>query len=258
MHVKNNDPGDPETFLQSIDWETERTPKEFVELAEQTHKSLKPLAHTEIGWKRYLSKNGFYKKFWEEIYPLHFFARHYFTGKTDIRLRPVFGKQNYDALVTDYSTSPPTVTKLEFTQAVDGYEEQLRHEHLREHGSVNAWGKVTVTGTKNTGHQIEVEDECFSVDEKVEEQLLRIKDAALNKSGKPYGKDTWLIIFFSNWTYFMTDEWGEITKLRDFVRRKVLPLKLDFGKLFVLGFYGEPRKLAPDTFGLNPTGKILF
>ena len=69
-----------------------------------------------------LLHQGLSKKFHEEIYPLSLFVMHFYTGRSDIHCIPNLDNRDFDAIILDYSVSPPSELKVEITSAVDGYD----------------------------------------------------------------------------------------------------------------------------------------
>ena len=87
--------------------------------------------------ERALLKKGLTKKFYDEIYPLNLLANILYAGRSDIRCISNFGNDNFDAIIRDYSHSPPSEQKIEFTLAIDGYDDNLRMKYFIEHGHVS-------------------------------------------------------------------------------------------------------------------------
>ncbi len=187
-----------------------------------------------------LLRAGLAKKFMEEVYPLSFFVGHRYSGRSDVRVKPNLGNENYDAEIIDLSVNPPSVEKIEFTQAINeekGHQEHLRMHYFLEHGHVPLLGKVKHQGTERTGLKIEVCDDFVARSEKVEEALQLVVSAAQGKAAKPYGKDTSLVIVFDDYDKLKDPE--DICKLKRRVIEEILPMDLNFYKLFLLGISGR-------------------
>jgi hypothetical protein len=208
----------------------ERTPSELQQWADA---KLAELNNTPALKEDILLRKGLAKKFYEEICPLSYFANRQYANRPGIRCKPNLNNESYDALVIDYHQNPIQIHKIEFTQAIDGYDDNSRMISFLEHGHVPLVGKVTRIGTKQSGLQIIVEDEVGDCAEIVDKELKLIADAAKRKAKKPYGKDVTLVIVFNDFIAFRTEE--EITTLETFVRREILPLELNFASLFLLG-----------------------
>lgn len=219
-----------EAILTSAEMGLERTPSELQQWADAKLDELNRMPELR---EEVLLRKGPAKKFYEEIRPLSYFVNTRYADQPGIRCKPNLGNENYDALVIDYHQSPIAIHKIEFTQAIDGYDDNSRMIVLVKRRHVSAIGKVTRTGTKKSGLTIDVEDEAVECCEVVEKELKFIVDAAKRKAKKPYGKDVSLVIVFNDFIAFRTEE--EMATLQEFVRREVLPLELNFASLFLLG-----------------------
>ncbi len=221
-------------ILTKEDCELERTPQQLIAWFEEKNGLF---SQTKEGKKYALLHKGLAKAFFEEIYPLSLFAKHRYNCRTDVGCKPNLGNENFDAHVIDYAKNPPQQYKIEFTQAVDGYEDYLRMVYFTEHGHANALGNVTVEGTKKTGHKIEVENEVVEHKEIVKRGLKLITDAARQKAKKSYGEDMSLVITFDDYSAFWASE--ELYLLKDHTQTEILPMKLDFSCLYLMGLSGN-------------------
>jgi hypothetical protein len=131
------------------------------------------------------SIQGLAKQFHEEVYPLSVFAKHLYGARSDIQCLPNLDNRDFDARIFDYSTAPPSELKIEITSAIDGYTEHLRMKYFVEHCQVNAVGEVSVSGTKQTGHKIHVEDEVFAHTDLLQRICSLIRLAVERKSVQP-------------------------------------------------------------------------
>jgi hypothetical protein len=147
---------DPKSILTDADMTTNRTPEELMRWIEQ---KCHELADPDIRIKEYaLRRTGLAKTFYEEVRPLSLLVNKLHPGRSDIGCIPNLDTSNdYDAIIHDYSVSPPAEHKIEFTLAIEGYTEHLRMEYLLEHGHVNLFGEVSSVGTKKMGRKISVE-----------------------------------------------------------------------------------------------------
>jgi hypothetical protein len=169
---------------------TERTPQELIEWVETKI--------NKADEKSIRLRQGLAKQLVEEVYPLAIFAFKKY-GKTKlVHIKPVIGNQNYDAILTDNSYSPASVSYVEVTQAHEGEAEYLRAVHLQEHGCVPGTGTVKKDGTKKTGLRVSVQAEAISVDSVAESELQKIIDAIGRKEGKSYPTNTCLIVKFDD------------------------------------------------------------
>ena len=181
---------------------------------------------------------GLFKEFFEEVFPLNIFVNHFYKGRADIQCIPNLDrKRDFDAIIVDYSSSPPSEIKVEITYARPE-NEHLRMEYLLEHGYVNAFGKVTSSGTKNTGHKIHAEDKMYSSTDYLEQACSLIQSAVERKSIKlnapqKYGQGHVLLVAFHEWGLIRSGQ--APIAIKDYVERHVLQLPLNFAALYVVG-----------------------
>jgi predicted nucleotidyltransferase len=150
------------------------------------------------------------------------------------------GNDNFDAIIRDCSKSPNFDLKVEFTQAIDGHDENLRMEYLIEHGYVSPIGPLSFTGTKKTGHKISVEFEPVLHDDSLENNFTLIKNRAeLKSKPKNYGKNYVLVIVIDDYIAPRFDNQNDLEALNEFILTNIISLPLDFARLYILGLSGE-------------------
>jgi len=206
-----------------------------------------------------LLRQGLFKKFYEEIYPLSLFVDHVYSGRSDIRCIPNLDDRDFDARILDDSISPPFELKVEITSAIKGYEEYLRMKYFLNHGHVPVWGTLSASGTEKRGHKIHVENEMPALDDPLKSTFCLIRSAVKRKSRKPnqprkYGQGHILIIVFDDWQWFNPGQ--DIEALKEFVTQHILTFPLDFAGLYVVGLSGntfvhfQPAKIQ-DSLGAH-------
>lgn len=230
---------DPNPLLTAEELTIPRTP---TELARWVEDKCRLFADYPEAKEWVLLRQGLSKKFYEEIYPLNLFVTHSYTGRSDIQCIPNLDNRDFDALILDYSTSPPSELKVEITSAVDGYDQYLRMVYFARHGHVSVWGKLSHSGTKKSGHEIHVENEAIAHTDLLEHTFSLIQKAVEGKSMSPnkpqkYGQGHVLIVVFDDWQLFKPEQ--DIAALKDFVNKHVLTLPLNFAALYVLGLSGK-------------------
>ncbi len=229
---------DPQSILTKKEMVIERTPKELAAWVER--KLLEFKGFDDL--KEYvLLHKGLFKRFYEEVYPLNMFANKLYKERSDVSCTPNLDNQDFDAVICDYSFSPPHKLMVEFTCAIEYPDEYLRMKYYLEHGHVNVYGHLSYTGTKKTGHKIYVENEMIDRDVLLQKIFSLIKKAAEYKS-KPrkhgkYGEKHVLVIFFDDWSLFNSKD--DISMLENFVTTNVLIIPLNFKTVYVLGLSGE-------------------
>lgn len=136
-----------------------------------------------------LLHEGLAKQFYEEIYPLAMFTKHYYGGRTDVCVKWVPGNQNHDALISDQGGGPVFV---EITQTCFDRQERCRWESIlqkRPGELVSLIGEVQCEGTERKGRKITVTPGFkFIAGEKLLEESRKRVGKALDKKGrKPRG-----------------------------------------------------------------------
>jgi hypothetical protein len=192
---------DPETLLRREDILSARTP---AQLSEWVNLMCRAIADVPEAKVPSLLRHGLFKQFYEEVFPLSRYAVHRYGERTDIRIAPQLGTEDFDAIAFDETTTPPVQTKVEITRAIDGYDEHLRMKYFIEHGSVPIWGPLLATGSKKSGHKIHVEHEAIDHFELVGSTVSLIKNAIERKTWNPerYGMSHVLLVSVDDWGWF--------------------------------------------------------
>ena len=181
-------------FITEEELIVERTPQDLINWVE---KKMQEIVQQEGGKKALRMREGLYKEFIEEVYPLRILAEFELDGKNDIKLKPVIGNQNYDALIKDYTFSPPRTSKLEITQADEG-QIYLRRLMLKEQCWSPLTGVIKKTGTKNTDIKVEGKIVARDVSDSLNNQIELINQALKHKLRKNYDSNTSLLIMFED------------------------------------------------------------
>jgi hypothetical protein len=228
---------DPSSILTKEDIAKERTPGE---LSLWWDKKDREFANSKEGHQYILLKKGFTGKFLDEILPLSLLASRLYAGRSDIGCIPNLGNDNFDAIIRDYSHSPPSEIKIEFTLAIDGYDDHLRMKYLTEHGHVSLTGPLSYTGTEKTGHKINVKNEVANHNDSLIKTFNLIKVRAEQKSKpKQYGKNHVLVITIDDYLPPRYNNPKDIDALNEFIKSNVINLPLDFRELYILGLSGK-------------------
>jgi hypothetical protein len=152
------------------------------------------------------------------------------------------GGEDFDAVIVDNSIRPPSELKIEITCAIDRYDNLLRWEYFLRHRHVNYFGRLACSGTKKTGHRIQVENEAVSRDDLLKRVFSSITKAIERKSDrrhqyKKYGPGHALIVVFFDQCGFMSGE--DIAAIKHHVETSLLSIPLSFAKLYILGESGK-------------------
>ena len=221
-----------ESILQRADMEVSRSPQE---LCDWVDSKASELSQTKEG-KDYARSGAILpKKLWEELRPLGLFALCQY-GPEDVKCTPNLSNDNYDGKIEFAKSSIPPIY-VELTYAKDGYDEHLRLKVLSSEGTVNALGKITVSGTKASGQTIEVENEAVDHVEVRDAALALLKDRLAGKTNKQYGRAHVLVVVVDDYLPFRTDE--DKKALVNHAQGIAPALELDFGAVYLLGASGK-------------------
>lgn len=207
-----------------------RTPLELLYWVEL---KMDQIGSTDDGERALRLREGLAKQLIEEVYPLAIFGWHKFGNTDRILLQPVIGNQSYDAVVTDLTCEPSSLSYVEITQSHEGETEYLRRLDLQQRGFTFGHSPITKKGTKKTGLQVSVEPQVVHPSDVAKDELERIVDAAKRKAAKDYPTNTSLIIVFDDDGFFQraTDD----ATLDAFVKKHILNLDLRFSTLYLVG-----------------------
>lgn len=217
---------DPEQILSAADCETERTPRELILWVEEKSKLF---GRTEDGKSYARARTGLARNLIDHIYPLSRLAKHLFDGRLDVVCKPVID-DGFNAIIVDYRDRPLKVHKLKFVQAIHAYEEYLQRVYLPEQGFLSAVSRLA-GGSTHSG------DEPVNNIAWLNKSLELIAQTVALETGRRYGRDTSLVVVFDDYASFRSDD--DLAALERFVSSEVLPMPLDFSKLFLLGWSGH-------------------
>jgi hypothetical protein len=183
-----------------------------------------------------------FKEFYEEIYPLSLWATRYYSGREAVYITPNLDNRPFDAVVRDSATAPPSELLVEITTA-QSPQQHLYMEYFLEHGNVWPWAPLSAVGTKRN-RKIHVEPMMVDQSELVDRHCGWIKAAAEGKASKAdhYSRSHVLLIVFDDYFYPTP---ADITTITDFVNQNVLPLSLNFAKLYLVGISGQTHLSFP-------------
>lgn len=224
---------DPKKILSVEECERERTPQELAEWVKEKNALF---ARTKGGVDYVTSRRGLARKFIDEIYPLGLLMQHLFYRRADVVCKPTFDGDS-DATVVDYGDRPLRLHRLVFKHAIYRYKDYLRKVYLSDQARPLASGKKRRRGRTHTGVKANEKDAVVDDAKVMEKGLQRIARVAQRQSGRAYGKDTSLVIVFDDMFAFRSSD--GLLRLEEFLEAKVLPMELDFGKLFLLGWSGR-------------------
>ncbi|MBI3808355.1 MAG: hypothetical protein HY281_12735 [Nitrospirae bacterium] len=223
-----------DTILQQVDMESTRTPSA---LCEWVVSKASALSETDEGKRFARSGATLPKKLWEEIRPLGLFAFRRYGLRKDVKCTPNLNNENYDGRIDFDDISVPSIY-VEITYAKDGYDESLRLEVLSAIGSVNRSGRISISGTKASGHRkVDVENEFVDRQETRGHALEIVRERIVNKSDKVYGPNHVLVVVIDDYLPFRTE--GDRMILVEYAKSVIDNVKLDFGEIVLLGSSGN-------------------
>lgn len=185
--------------------------------------------------KRIIKRNGIFKEVYEEVFPIYRLLQKFGLEWSDCRFRNVIGSQNYDVDITGEGDQP--FDFIEVTVADATHKEQLRMDYFAEHGTVSFTGDVSWTGTRKTGHDIQISEDMSLHRDLNNKKLTGITDAIAKKSKKEYRDNTALLVYFDDYTAF-SDEHDE-EQFKTFFERLDDCWQSKFSELFIIGASGK-------------------
>ena len=185
--------------------------------------------------RQILLRKGIAKEIYEEIFPLYrflqFFGIHWSTTAFMNRL----GSQNYDVEVHPKEFAP--FEYIEITVADASHEEFLRNTVLVDKGHVSAIGKVSHSGTKQTGKSIHVCNDFRSHAELNNEKKIAIKSAIHRKLQNTYPPQTALLIYFTDYVAFADED--DQLDMKLFITELGTTWESTFCALYIIGASGR-------------------
>lgn len=178
------------------------------------------------------------KKFYDEIYPLSFYALGEYRGLRNILVRPNLGNENFDAKISIGLGPAATATFVEVTYAKDGYNDSLRMEVLAKEGHVFLTGPVSVSGKRGAAtRSVSVQPRFADHSDTVNNHLALVETRIVEKCDRVYGKNFVLVVAVDD--YFALLDPAARTQLQQMVKTLLPTLRLDFGRVVLVGVAGR-------------------
>ncbi len=226
---------DPEQILSPADCEIERTPGELVEWVDRINGLF---ARSRQGKDYVRSRRGLAGQFVDYIYPFSLLVRLLFGTRRDVVCKINVSDESYDALFIDYRHRPLRVHRLEFAHAIHGYDEYVRRVYLPDDGLVAA---LSMFGART--EDVAEPGEPASKVVWLNKSLELIATAARQRLLRRYGRGMSFVIVFDDYAAFSSAQ--DLKALERFVRSEILPIGLDFHRLFLLGWSGQVLRVFP-------------
>lgn len=179
--------------------EQEHTAREYLSWAKNL---ISDFNNSQGNFKKARLRKKPLKELIEEALPVGYFTQHYYNSSDEVYIRLKIGNQNYDAKVRDERICQSRIEFIEVTGtyvvgASTGGEDYLFRLHLHNHNK-SGTGKITKTGTKNTGINTTIDRKAISTADILAHEKLTIEDAIGRKSKKIYPENTALVISFDD------------------------------------------------------------
>jgi hypothetical protein len=225
---------EPAKILSLVDCETERTPAELVRWVEEKNELFKS---TKEGRAYLVERQGLARCFMDKICTLSLLARRLFNNRIDVVCKPNLSDDDCDAVIVDYRKRPLRVRSIVFARAILSYEAYLRRLYLPDEEHPFLLSRFAQRDRRDHKSKSADDDETLLHVILLNKGLELIAKAAKAKANRPYGKLATLVIVFDDYGTFRSRE--DLSLLEDFVITEVLPMNLDFGKLYLLGWSGS-------------------
>ena len=221
---------DPARVLNREQMETARTPDE---LYAWVRRKCKELSRSPEAKAYARSGKPLPKKLYDELFPLAIFVSREYRGRTDVRVQPHLGNDNFDATVT-FSGQTEQALFIETTYAKDGYDESLRMEVLAKEGHVFLTGSVSKFGRRGAADRVvTVSPQAASRAEQLEEYLGLVHARLKAKANRRYGAHHVLLVAVDDYLPLAQDHDWPIVDQR--ARSWMADLALDFGRIVFVG-----------------------
>lgn len=145
---------------------------------DEAYKLCQLLRMTAEGEKQFLLRIGLAKELCDEMLPLGYLCKHYFSSSPDVSIQLVLGNQSYDAIGIDTRHGGCVKFHIEITGIEDGSEHTKRKQL---HDSAN--GSVVDT---------------YSSAEEIRRQDALLREVICKKGSKKYPADTLLLIYLKS------------------------------------------------------------
>lgn len=186
------------------------------------------------GLEKVRLRKGFAKQLMNEALPIGLLASTYFQGSDQVRIKLKVGNQNYDATVEDLRNPSSLVQPIEVTMADDGEDSFLKMFVLHSEGYVSSLGKVTKTGTKKAGRQINISDDMTCQADVLKAERDQISRALDRKLKKNYPPNTLLLLAFNDRMAFdRTDNRANLESMLN----SYLPQLIIFHSVAIIGLH---------------------
>lgn len=215
---------DVDTLLLDADFETERTAMELIAWFEERRSAIHGCLMAN---EPALLHRGRFKRFYEELYPFALWLGHVHLHRQDVIscLNPsASADRDYDAVVKDCATEPPTVMYVQLTTTTFDHNESRRMKKFVKEKLVPAYGPSD-------------ELVLLTHEEMLDEAFGKIERAIERKVHFSYGPDHVLVVCFDDFMWFGTDD--DRAGLTSFVTARLPSWRLNVATLYIVGISGR-------------------
>lgn len=206
--------------------ETFRRPSEYI----QWFKShLETIGRDRNYREEALQHKGFWKQFYEELFPLYSLLKHKRIKWNESRFRNVLGNQSYDVEIENNTLKYLEIGTTEFDDV-----ELFRMKEFIKKGHVNLLGKPK---RDERNRPIAIEDEARRHDDIVRETMDSISALIKSKSEKSYPNATGLIVYYDDFPIMFNE--GDNKVLHSGVDRLKPKWKCTFDAIYLVGPRGD-------------------
>ena len=206
--------------------ETFRSPSEYIRWF---NSHLETIGRDRTYREEALQHKGFWKQFYEELFPLYSLLKHKQTEWNKSRIRNILGNQSYDVEIENNRLKYIEIGTTEFD---DG--ELFRMREFIKNGHVNLLGKPK---RDKRNRPIVIEDEARPHDDIVRETMDSISALIESKSAKSYPNITGLIAYYDDFSIMFNESDNGI--LRSSVDRLKPKWKSTFDAIHLVGPRGD-------------------
>lgn len=210
------------------DIETFRTPQEYLAwfdaLLQMTHESSKLRSAA-------LLHKGFFKRFYEEIFPLAMLLTHKRDDWKNTRFCNRCDSDSYDVEVESQLLS---FKWIEITCTTFDADEHFRMQHLLQHGYVTATGEML---RNERGTPIGIVKEARRRDLAIEAECTKVRERIAQKASRRYGSKPALLVYFDDSTSVFQK--ADYSAVEAACRCAKSAWRQSFARLFAIGARNE-------------------
>jgi len=220
---------DVHALLKDADFEAERPASELIAWFEERRSAINNCLMAETPA---LLHQGRFKKFYGELYPFALWLGHLYAGRDDVTCSlnsSANADSDYDGVVKDHATDPPTATCVQLTTTTFDRGEARRMKYFLEHRWTPRSGQVNDAGEAELGF--------LTQEERLDQAFAAIERVARRKSRFSHGSNYVLVVCFDDFMWFGTED--DRAALAAFVTSRLASWRLSVATLYIVGISGR-------------------